>query len=152
MIKKDKIEVLTERTAIDFLKSLNYTVLKPVKLSKRITDSQLIDFFYFKLSRICGSSFTFLPSSLKSDDLKALKQCQLKAEAKGIDKYHFNRDLMFVLKKMFDNFNKLQLTDLKSFNWLLSDKGSWVLRKVAVNYSPDYLDFLIQSALTIERK
>jgi len=148
MIKKNESNLITEKVAIDFLRSLNYTVLKPVKLGKRITDNQLIDFFYFKLSRVCGSSFSFLPSSLKSDDLKALKQCQLKAEEKGIDKYHFNRDLLFILRKLFENFNKLKLTDLKSFNWLLSDKGSWVLRKVAVNYSADYLDFLIQSALT----
>lgn len=135
---------INEKEAIHLLKQLNYTILPPVKIKNRISDSKLIDFFYDKLIRVYGSVYSINPQSLKSDDITALKKCQAVAESKGIDKYQFNKDMYFLLIKLFENIDKLELKDLKSFNWLLSGGGIWILKKIAVMYKPCYIDFLLK--------
>lgn len=139
---------IKELEAVALLRSLGYTVILPVKEKYSPSDKQLQDYFYKNMIIVAGSSFSMVSSKELHNDLKDLQEAQLKAFKKyNIAKDQFNRDIKFLLEKMFLNYNQLGIENLTRMGWLFTDSGSWILRKVATRYATDYYEMVISTLL-----
>lgn len=137
-----------EKHAVALLRSLGYSVIRPVSSKNKVSDSSLINYFYRQMTLTCGAVYSNNYSSNMSEDLNALKEAQVRIfKNTGLHKDIVNRDLQYLLEKLFNNYNQLNITSISSFSFLLSYKGNWILRKVATTYSSDYYDMVVQGLL-----
>lgn len=139
---------LKEQEALALLRNLGYTIILPVKEGKTLSNKKLQEYFYKNMIIIAGSAFATVSVKDLHEDLKDLKEAQQKAHKKyGISKYHFNRDIKFLLDKLFINYNQLGVENLTRLGWLFTDAGSWVLRKVAAKHATDYYEMVVSALL-----
>ena len=138
---------ITKEEAISTLRQYGYTVIAPIPESKRISDQHIRDYFYKQMTVHCGSMFSNVPVDQLKKDLEAIKRLQKNAQKKGIDKYHVNSDLNFLLKLFFKDYINRDIRSPNSLSWMLGPSGSWILRKIAADHSQEYLDYLLTNIL-----
>jgi len=129
LIKTKK--VLREEEAVKLLEGLGYSVVAgETKTSLVITNQNVIDFFYGRLSEVADDSTVISNRLSENRELKAVKKFQEKALKENLSKNSANESLMDLIDLVFTYYDALNLNDPPySISFLVSEKGSWIFTK-----------------------
>jgi hypothetical protein len=131
--KSPAADVTDEQQAMELLKSKGYRVLPPFKKPKLVTNSEVLDYFYFKLQEITSTSVLLVGLSPTAEDRKALRSYHSRAKKLGLKPQQANYELFKILKEFFKHYSRIGLqTPPGSLKWLLSPTGSWILKKAVL--------------------
>jgi len=138
------------KDAIKFLEDQDYIVVKRERSFKEYSDGYTIKYFYNKLAELesrhnlCQSEIQNLIISRDKEDKKALKEFNKKLLNKdnSLSNVEINTYICRCLDLLVKYYVDMKLTSCpSSLSFLLSDKGSWIFKKLKDVHHQKMLEF-----------
>jgi hypothetical protein len=121
---------ITEKDAIKLLKDLGYSVSLPKSANTKVTNQDVIDFFYLELSKVAGEKHSITSRLNEKKELNAVRRFQEKAAKEDKNKLEANEILIDLISLVFEYYSELGLKDPPySLNFLISENGYWIVNK-----------------------
>lgn len=125
------IDQSDELKAVEYLRSLGYTISPPKNRSLTYSNSQLVEMFYDNLKLLVPENVFLTLGVDKAKDFAAIKAFQTKLEKTGYSKELTNKLLYDVLTLFFERYELLRLlSPPTSLDYLLSPNGAWIIKKL----------------------